>query len=113
MEQSVLCLYSFVNPMSPKTYFLSVENINIIMQNIPREKYTDIVSEVKKILAAFFLEFYSNWLRLITLCENITLFLVLWSDAWSHVSRQLDYYFAHAIWIKQSCKKKNRKDNVQ
>ena len=43
------------------------------MHNIPREKYFDIVSEVKKILAVF-LEFCSNWLRLITLCENITLF---------------------------------------
>ena len=43
------------------------------MHNILGEKYFDMVSEVKKILAVF-LEFFSNWLRLITLWENVTIF---------------------------------------
>ena len=43
------------------------------MHNIPREKYFDMVLKVKKILAVF-LELWSNWLRLITLCKNFTVF---------------------------------------
>ena len=38
-EQSDMNLHSFVSPISPNTYFLNIR------QNIPREKYFDIVSE--------------------------------------------------------------------
>ena len=44
-EQSDLGLHSFVSPMSPNTKIFTVDNILNIMQNIPREKYTDMVSE--------------------------------------------------------------------
>ena len=43
------------------------------MHNIPREKYFDMFLKVKKILTVF-LKFLSNWLRLIMLCENFTVF---------------------------------------
>ena len=41
------------------------------MHNIRREKYFDIVSEGKENISSVFC---SNWLRLITVCENIALF---------------------------------------
>ena len=44
-QQSVLRLHSFVSPMSPNTKIFTVNNILNIMQNIPREKYIDMVSE--------------------------------------------------------------------
>ena len=43
-----------------------------IMQNILRNILTWFL-KVKKIKRVF-LEFFSNWLRLITLCKNVTLF---------------------------------------
>ena len=43
------------------------------MHNILREKYFDMVSEGYENISSV-LEFCSNWLRLITQCENITLF---------------------------------------
>ena len=43
------------------------------MHNIPRENILTWFLKVKKILAAF-LKFLSNWLSLITLCKNVTVF---------------------------------------
>ena len=59
-----------------QSYFpldFTVYNTLTIMHNILREKYLTRFLKVKKILAVC-LEFWSNWLRLISLCENITLF---------------------------------------
>ena len=43
------------------------------MHNILRENYFDMISEGKENIPVF-LEFFSYWLRPITLCKNITLF---------------------------------------
>ena len=54
-----------------------VYNTLKIMHNILKKRnILTLFLEVKKILAVF-LQFFSNWLRLITLCENIKLF---WSS---------------------------------
>ena len=44
-EQSDLGHNTFVSPISPITQISSADNILNIMQNIPREKYFDIVSK--------------------------------------------------------------------
>ena len=44
-NQSVQGRHSFISPMSPNTKIFTVDNILNIMQNIPREKYIDMVSE--------------------------------------------------------------------
>ena len=87
-EQSDLGLRSFVSPISPNTLIFTVDNILKVMENIPREKYLNMVSESKAFQHMKYrystgmkyryntgvFGLYSNWLRLITLCENITLF---------------------------------------
>ena len=65
-EQSDQGLHCFVSPFCPSTYILTVYSTLKIMHYILREKYLDMVSKIQKILAVF-LEFFSNWLRLITL----------------------------------------------
>ena len=72
-EQSVLGLHSFVSPMSPNTQIFTVDNIITLCKIFRESNILTWSLKVKKTLSAF-LEFCSNWLRLITLCENITLF---------------------------------------
>ena len=72
-EQSDQGLHCFVSPICPNTKSFTVYNTSRIMHNILREKYFDMVSESEENISMF-LDFFSNWLRLITLCENITLF---------------------------------------
>ena len=52
------------------------------MQNIPIEKYFDKVSQGYESISSV-LECCSNWLRLITLCENIAHFWACGPDRWN------------------------------
>ena len=99
-EQSDQDLHCFVSHICPKTSIFMVYNTLKIMHNILREKYLTLFLEVKKILAAF-LEFSSNWLRLITLCENITLF---WSSGPDSIMHSI---FFHST---QERRKRKRSD---
>ena len=73
LKQSDQGLHCFFSPICPNTLIFTVYDTLKFMHNILREKYFDIVSEGLENISSV-LEFCSNWLRLITLCENITLF---------------------------------------
>ena len=73
-EQSDQGPHSFVNPSSPNIYFFyGRQHFKHYAQSSKKRNTLTWFLKFKKILAVI-LEFYSNWLRLITLCENITLF---------------------------------------
>ena len=68
-----ILVHNFVRRTLQILEFYGIKNLNI-MHNIMRKKYIlTWFLKVKK--TTFFLEYCSNWLRLITLCENITLFI--------------------------------------